>query len=203
MHPLVIIAAAAAAWWLGQEYLRRKEAGTLPWEGPKALPPLSSEVPTSPEGAANLDAWAQIDHAADLFPASARRQWLPPPTADGMSIAPDCSAVAVGHGWWAHVARAASDGYTAGLSHPAIMTAIRLELMAPGFAACQTTPAGRALLDEVDRRVKRGRYLEVHFIPPSSGGPQHGGVYFPNPTRSRTNSIAEALVFAAARRRRR
>src|SRR5918996_2712114 len=104
MHPLLVIAAAAAAFWLGQVYLRRKAEGTLPWQRGQALPPLESEVPATPQGAANLDAWALVDYDIDLFPGSAQRQWLPPPAQDGISVAPECAAIAVGHGMWLRVA---------------------------------------------------------------------------------------------------
>ncbi len=177
MNPLLAIAAVAAAFFLGQEYLRRKEEGTLPWQQPKELPPLSSEVPTSPEGAANLQLWASVDYGVDVFPMTAQRQWLEPPREDGISIAPKCAAIAIGHGMWERIAALAQSQY-ASRTDAQIVIAATAELM-PELGPCiaDNAAAARVFTNEIRRRVAAGRIIILQFIPPI-GGIQinpHGG----------------------------
>jgi hypothetical protein len=188
VHPLLVIAAAAAAFWLGTEYIRRRANNTLPWDKePKALPPLGTEIPSSAQGAANLEQWSAIDFAVDLFPASASRQQLPPPPyEDAISVAPDCSAVAVGHGAWFRLAQVASDGYEQGLSDPAIVTQARLEIFGElGRCISDRAPVALALLHEISRRVASGRALSLGYLPGGSGGV----VYTPNGPRRSPNAL--------------
>lgn len=170
MHPLLVIAAAAAAFWLGQVYLRRRAEGTLPWQRGQALPPLGTEVPTSPEGAANLEAWAAVDYDVDLFPGSAQRQWLAPPAFDDASIAPQCEAIAVGHGMWARIAEVAQQGYAAGRTDAQITVDALALVPALGRCIAQKARAAQLLAEEVQRRVAAGRIVMLQLVPSAIPG---------------------------------
>lgn len=177
MNPLLVIAAAATAFYLGQEYLRRKAEGTLPWGQPKELPPLSSEVPTSPEGAANLQLWASIDYGVDIFPATAQRQWLAPPPEDGISIAPKCAAIAIGHGTWARIAARAQAIYADRNDDQVVADALLEFQDELDLEGCAGSAALRTFKAELRRRVAAGRIVILQFIPPAGGIQMnpHGG----------------------------
>jgi hypothetical protein len=177
VNPLLVIAAAAAAFYLGQEYLRRKAEGTLPWQQPKQLPPLSSEVPTSPEGAANLQLWASVGYGVDLFPATAQRQWLEPPPEDGISVAPKCSAIAIGHGTWQRIGARAQAIYADRNDDQIVDDALLEFLPQLEFCIAENAAAFRTFKAELRRRIAAGRIVILQFIPPP-GGIQinpHGG----------------------------
>lgn len=167
MNPLLVIAAAAVAFYVGQEYLRRKKDGTLPWQQPKELPPLSSEVPTSPEGAANLQLWGSVDYGVDLFPMTAQRQWLEPPREDGIAIAPKCAAIAIGHGMWERIAALAQSQYASRTDEQIVNSAVG-DFM-PELESCLDATAYRMLTQEMRRRIAAGRILILQFIPPVGG----------------------------------
>ena len=194
MNPWLIIAALAGAFWAIREYGRRKEAGTLPWGGraPLGLPPAEHEVPTSPQGAINLGAWAAIGWNADIFPAHASRQSLPPPPENGVSAAPDCSAIAVGHGWWERVALLAETGYDAGLSDFEIADRVEDELLRRAeLCIDERAPAAMVLMQEVLERIRAGRIQRMVLVP--------GALVIP-PTPGRDLQINPAARRGAAER---
>ncbi len=102
MNPFLIIAVAAGAFYVGRRMV------APPTEGePLPLPPVptpdssTGEVATSEEGAENLALWDELEFDVDVFPPGTPKQSMQPPRSyDGVSLGPDCSAVAVGHGFW-------------------------------------------------------------------------------------------------------
>lgn len=199
MNPLLIIAAIAAAFGIGIAYQRRKAEGALPWGqgGGGALPPLGAESPNSPEGAANLAAWSQLDFDVDLFPAGAQREWLRPPShAGGVSVGPECIAIAVGHGVWDRAQEIAEQGIANGQTNAAITQMITQDLFnaARGCIDLQS-PAGMAVVDDVRRRVRTGRYLTLSYLGPIAGAVQPGAITPTSNRRPRT--VGEAMVLRA------
>jgi hypothetical protein len=121
---------------------------------------------------------------------------LPPPPPDGISVAIDCSAIAVGHGVWDQLATIASEGYVAGQGNQQI-AARMVRTLGDDFARCQSAraPAAGMLVNEILRRVQLGRYVQLSYL----GGAPQGGIM---PNRSRSRTIGEALLMRAITGRR-
>lgn len=224
MNPLLMLAIAAGAYWVGTRMGKPDEPAPA---GPLPLPPPPEgsglgEVPTSPEGAANLAEWEALEFDVDVFPADAKKQAMRPPrTYEGVSIAPGCAAIAVGHGFWEKLGVLAQPELDDGRSVQDTWEAIRGKLF-PGllvgggggpphaFFACLDDDAPAALLLAAEI-ISRIRFLSGPFITaaPAVGIPavpyepaSAGGVWEPvgNPSLP---SMRDAVLWRVLRRRRR
>jgi len=207
MNPFLLIALAAGAY---VAYTRLRAA---PAPAPQATPALPEgtlgEVPASAEGAANLAQWEALDFDVDVFPPGVSRQSIEPPrTAYTLSVAPGCSAIAVGHGFWERVEDFARSRLDGGQTTAQVYEQAMDELFSVGISAgpkaaawrCvdEDTVAGRLLAAEIHDRI---RALARPFISARDGGsasvpePQDdthaGGTWTPV---ERNPSMVDALV---------
>ena len=156
-----VLVVAAGAYWLGT---RRKRTPTRPY----VLTLPTADLPP-PEGALGPNEWDALAFDVDVFPDGADLQdFRPPRTYEGVSIAPDCTAIAVGHGFWAKLNAMAKPIIDQGHSAEDVWDEVRYVLF-PGIAvagagplhafhACLDDEAEAALLVE-DEILDRLRFL--------------------------------------------
>ena len=92
---VILWALVGVAYWLGTRTARRRGPIEVP-----ALPPAQESMPPS-GGDPGLGEWDALAFDVDVFPDGADLRTLRPPgTRDGVSVAPECEAIAVGHAFW-------------------------------------------------------------------------------------------------------
>lgn len=212
MNPFLLIAAAAGAFYLGTR-MRAQPVEGVPLPLPPVPTPDSStgEVATSEEGAENLALWDELEFDVDVFPPGTPKQSLHPPRSyDGVSLGPDCSAVAVGHGFWEKLNVMAPPLLDDGASvqevweqlAESLFQGVSLGTGGPrhAFFACldDDAPAALLLVEEIINRIR------FHSGPFFTAGPQmgvpvgpglSGGAWTPrtgNPTHR--NAVTSSLV---------
>lgn len=222
MNPLLIIAVAAGAFYIGQRMREAPSNGAEPLPLPPFPEPEGSElgeVPTSPQGAANLAKWEEIDFDVDVFPPGSPLQIMEPPV-DAMRwrVAPGCEAIAIGHGFWQRLNDIAQPRLDVGMSVEETLSEVLDEMFSlagPGGAGPKSkalqciedgTLAGKLLLAEIRDRV---RFLSGGFftaapavgVPMLPPDPQDaGGTWTPvkNPGLPR---MTDAVMYALGRKR--
>lgn len=126
MHPIIWLALVGASFWAG-----RQSSKPAPVPADRPLPPLppppGREALTGPPKDYSA-AWAGVEYPVDIFPPEAEprvEHLMPPPSPDGVSVAPGCHAIALGQGWWDRAGEiAAAAKYQQKLSDPRVVDAV-------------------------------------------------------------------------------
>lgn len=147
---LVIAGVAGVAYWWGT---RKEERSSAAPSGP--IPPIPEPLPPRDEAssAPYEGEWAQVPFAFSVAPASAGPaiyQIPPPATPEDASVAPGCTLIVVGEGWWDRAGDVAAAH--AGSGSSAIVQAVIAELL-PECRTSQTLAASQ-LRAELWRRLR-------------------------------------------------
>ncbi len=170
LNILLLAGVAGAAYWYGSQRT------TAPGRRGPIVAPIPRPRPVPLEGAGDYASmWAAVPFGVSIAPAGlsvdAAHQ-IPPPMGPRLaSIAPDCSIVAVGEGWWDAAGDAAQALMSAGVADRDIVELVLAQMLPAACSGAANTQAVLELRRELGRRLSGSRRnswgVETTWIPPA------------------------------------